>query len=78
MCPQGGREGLPGPWGLSDPVFIFKFSTSGVKGRVGLCGFFFFVRLHILKIYINQYLAITYNGKESEKEYIYIYIYIKN
>ena len=23
-----------------------------------------------------QYLAINYNGKESEKEYIYIYIYI--
>ena len=23
-----------------------------------------------------QYLVITYNGKESEKEYIYIYIYI--
>ena len=23
-----------------------------------------------------QYLIITYNGKESEKEYIYIYIYM--
>ena len=23
-----------------------------------------------------QYLVITYNGKESEKEYIYIYMYI--
>ena len=22
-----------------------------------------------------QYLVITYNGKESEKEYIYIYVY---
>ena len=23
-----------------------------------------------------QYLVITYNGKESEKEYIYIYMYV--
>ena len=25
---------------------------------------------------ILQYLAITYNGKESEKEYMSVYIYI--
>ena len=25
-----------------------------------------------------QYLVITYNGKESEKEYIYVYKYIRN
>ena len=35
---------------------------------------FFLIRLKILKIYIDQYLAITYNGKEFEKEYIYVYI----
>ena len=36
----------------------------------------FFISLNILKIYIDQYLAITNNVKESEKQYIYIYIYI--
>ena len=41
-------------------------------GRAGLC--FFSTRLNILKIYIDQYLVITYNGKEPEKEYIYVYI----
>ena len=33
------------------------------------------VLLYSTENYI-QYLGITYNGKESEKEYIYMYMYI--
>ena len=62
-------------------VTLFSYLNSQLQelkeGLVFVVFFFFVIRLHILKIYINQHLAITYNGKESEKEYIYIYIYKK-